>query len=181
MIDDEFFGSVEFITTTGLVPWGDPGEFVLPARGIASTFDEEWAGEISLKLILATEVVNQGECLFEVCDADSGTLEAMYAGIFDREGETREELDIEPGWNNIIFIEAMEIVPEFWHTTLAVQLVETAVATFASEGLIVTGEAALDLSKEQWRKLGFKRTAGTGFVFRDNLRVNPYGKGDRGT
>ena len=38
-------------------------------------------------------------------------------------------------------------------------------ALFASEGLVVAVEAGLDLTIEEWKRLGFVRIAGTGFVF----------------
>jgi len=178
MPKEEFLGTVEFTVTAGMVPWGDPGEYVLSAKGTANALDEngaeETAGEITLKLIRATEAVNHDENLFDVCDADSATLEAMYAAMFDVKGEPKEELDIEPGWNNILFVEAMAAEPEFRETTVAVQVIETAIATFCSDGLAVAVEDALDFSIDEWRQLGFKRIGDTGFVFRDNLRLNPY-------
>jgi hypothetical protein len=54
------------------------------------------------------------------------------------------------------------------------QAIETALAMFASEGLVVAVEEGLELSIEEWKRLGFMRIAETGLVFRDQLKVNPY-------
>ena len=70
----------------------------------------------------------------------------------------------------------MKIEPDFRSTPLIVQLIETAMAMFCPEGLIVALEESLDLTVAEWRRLGFKRIAGSGFVLRDQLRVNPYEK-----
>jgi len=178
MSDEEFFGTVNFSVSAGLVPWGDPSEYVHAVTGkalaLSDSGSEEDAGEITLKLVSATEAVNRGENLYDVCDADSSTLEAIYATLFDTKGEAKDELDIEPGWNNLLFIEAVKIEPEYQATSLRVQLIKTAIAMFCPEGLIVAFEDSLDLAVEDWRQLGFKRIAESPFVFRDQLRVNPY-------
>ena len=174
----EFEGTVEFAMTTGTVPWGDPSEYVHAIEGTALAFmdgdAEEEAGQITLRLVSVTEAVNRGEDLFIVCDADSAVLEAAYCALFDKTGETKEDLDIEPGWNNLLYIESEEVEPEYDDTTLAVRLIETAIAIFCSDGLVIAVEEAFDLTIEEWRELGFKRIAESEFVFRDQLRVNPY-------
>ena len=54
------------------------------------------------------------------------------------------------------------------------QLIRTVIAVFASDGLVVAVEKALELSVDAWRELGFRRIAGSPFVYADQLRVNPY-------
>jgi ribosomal protein S18 acetylase RimI-like enzyme len=178
MARDEFIGTVEFALSAGTVPWSDPGEYVHEITGKAVAFidgdAEEEAGEITMRLVSVTEAVNRGEDLHEVCDADSAVLEAAYWAVFDENGETKDELDIEPGWNNLLYIEGVEIEPEYRNTRLAVRLIETAIVIFCSDGLVIAVEEAFDLTIEEWRELGFKRIAGSEFVFRDQLRINPY-------
>jgi hypothetical protein len=178
MNDKEFFGTVDFSVSAGLVPWGDPGEYVHTVTGTAIVLQdvevEDEAGEITLKLVSATEAMNQGEGLYDVCDADSAILEAIYATLFNANGESKEDLDIEPAWNNLLFIDDVNISQGYENTSLRVQLIETSIAMFCPEGLIVAVEESLDLTVEDWRQLGFKRIADSPFVFRDQLRVNPY-------
>jgi hypothetical protein len=178
MSHEDFYGSINFSVSAGLVPWGDPSEYVHKVTGkiiaYSETDEEIEAGEIVLRVASATEATNQGEDLFEVCDADSAVLEGIYAALFDRSGETKEELDIEPGWNNLVFLEKVDIDPEHGQTSLNIQAIETALAMFAAEGLVVADEEGLELTIEEWKRLGFVRIAGTRFVFRDQLKVNPY-------
>ncbi|MHC4404105.1 MAG: hypothetical protein ACYTG0_30995 [Planctomycetota bacterium] len=177
MAKDEFEGSVRFVMTASTVPWEDPGQYVHDIAGTALAFTdsdaEEEAGRITFRLVSVTEVVNRGEDLYVVCDADSAVLEAAYCALFNENRETKEELDIEPGWNSLVYIESVEVEPEYQETTLAVRLIETAIAIFCSDGLVIAVEEAFDLTIEEWRQLGFKRIAGSEFVFRDQLRVNP--------
>jgi hypothetical protein len=86
MSDDEFLGIVEFSVSAGLVPWGDPSEYAHTVTGKALDLDENEVGTITLKLVSATEAENQGEPLYEVCDADSATLEAIFATSMGIEG-----------------------------------------------------------------------------------------------
>jgi len=174
MTDKEFFGTVEFSVSAGLVPWGDPGEYVHTVTGKAFDLNENEVGTITLKLVSTTEAENQGERLFDVCDADSAILEAVYATLFDANGETKDELDIEPGWNNLLFVDAVEIQPGHEETSLRVQLIKTGIAMFCPEGLIFADEDSLNLTVDEWRQLGFRRIAESHFVYRDQLKVNPY-------
>ncbi len=178
MNDKNFLGTVEFSVSAGLVPWSDPGEYVHTITGTAIALqdleDEHEVGEVTLRLVSATEAMNQGEGLYDVCDADSAVLESIYATLFDAKGETKEDLDIEPGWNNLLFIDDVNTAQEYESTSLRIQLIETSIAMFCPEGLIVAVEESLDLTVEDWRRLGFKRIADSPFVFRDQLRVNPY-------
>jgi hypothetical protein len=176
MSDNGFLGVVNFSVSAGLVPWSDPGEYVHTVTGKALDLNEDEVGTITLRLVSATEAENRGEQLFEVCDADSAILEAVYATLFDSNGETKDDLDIEPGWNNLLFVEDVKIKPAYQNTTLRVQLIETGIAMFCPEGLIVAGEDSLELAVEEWRQLGFRRIAESPFVFRDQLKVNPYGE-----
>lgn len=182
MNSNEFTGTVEFSVSAGIMPWHDPGEYVQAVTGrafaVTDLGDEQEAGEITLKLVCATEATNRGVRLLDVCDADSEILEAVYATLFDANEEVAEELDIEPGWNNLVFIEGVNIAPEYADTSLRVQLIETSIATFGPDGIIVAVEEALDLTVDDWRQLGFKRIADSPFVYRDQLKVNPYRKAE---
>ena len=174
MSHEQFYGTVNFSVSAGLIPWGDPGEYVHAVTGRALGPNENEVGTLTLKLVSATEAEIQGERLLEVCDADSAILEAIYATLFDAKGETRDDLDIEPGWSNLVFVETVEIEPGYEQTSLRVQLIETGIAMFCPEGLIVAREDALNLTVDEWRQLGFRRIAESPFVFRDQLKVNPY-------
>lgn len=183
MNSNEFNGKVEFSVSARIMPWHDPGEYVQAVTGralaVTDIGDELEAGEISLKLVCATEATNRGVRLIDICDADSAILEAVYTTLFDANEEVAEELDVEPGWNNLVFIDGVKIATEYANTSLRVQLIETSIATFGPDGIIVAVEEDLDLTVDEWRQLGFKRIAGSSFVYRDQLKVNPYRKPGR--
>ena len=178
MTDEDVIGTIEFSVSPGLMQWVEPCEFVHTVTGTIVAhpdMDEDIeVGEIVLRVVLAAEAIDRGEDLYDVCDVDSCLLEGIYAALFDRNGETKKELDIEVGWNNLVLVEKVEIDSRFRQTTLGVQAIETALAMFASQGLVVAVEDWLDLSIEQWKQLGFVRVAGTTLVFRDQLRRNLY-------
>ncbi len=178
MDDKEVFGTVDFSVSAGLTPWGDPGEYVHTIKGTVIVLQdpegEDEAGVITLRLLSATEAMNRGEGLHEVCDADSAELEAIFVTLFDDHEEAKEDLDIEPGWNNLLLIDDVKIAPEYEDTALRVRVIETSIAMFCPEGLVVAVEESLPLTVEEWRRLGFKRIADSPFIFRDQLRVNPY-------
>ena len=176
MSNYEFSGTVNFTVSAGLVPWGDPGEYVHTVTGKALDLNEDEVGTITLKLVSTTEAENRGENLYDVCDADSALLEAVYATLFDVNGEAMDELDIEPGWNNLLFVDAVEIKSGYEKSSLRVQLIETGIAMFCPDGLIVAVEDSMELTVEEWRRLGFRRIAESHFVFRDQLKLNPYDK-----
>lgn len=178
MTSDEVFGRVDFSVSSGLLPWDAPSEFVHRVTGkiicYSDTDEEVEAGEIVLRVVSATEATSKGEDLYDICDAEYAVLEGVYASLFERSGETKEELDIVPGWSDLVFLEKVDVCPEFRQTKIMVQTIETALAMFASEGLVVAVEQGLELNIEEWKRLGFVRIAGTGFVFREQLKVNPY-------
>ncbi len=67
MAYDEVFGRVDFSVSTGLVPWGDPSEYVHTVSGkiiaYSETDEEIEAGEIVLRVVSVTEATNTGEDL----------------------------------------------------------------------------------------------------------------------
>jgi len=103
----------------------------------------------------------------------SGELEAAYAALFDDNDQFREELEIE-AWHNLLFIALVDINDKFAHTNLRAQAIESAIAVYGSTSLIVANQDSLNLSVDEWLQLGFKKIAGTEFVYRDNCQRNPY-------
>jgi hypothetical protein len=151
---EEFVGRVEFSVSVGIMPWYDPAEYVHEVIGkafdVSDSGDELEAGEITLKLVSATEATNREIRLLDVCDADSGTLEAIYSTLFDATEQLVEELDIEPSWNDLIFIDDLNIDPKYAGTSLRVQLIETSLATFGPNAIVVAVEDSLALTIEDW-------------------------------
>ena len=169
-----FVGSVDFLTSATLMPWSDPGEYVHEVTGRALDVDDEEVGTIRLKFVSSTEAENRGLRLLDVFDSESSLLEAVFSTLFDTQGEPREKLDIELAWNNLLFVDEVQIQPEYESSSARVALIETSAAMFCPSGLVVAEEESLELSVEDWRQLGFKRIANSPFVFRDQMKMNPY-------
>ncbi len=131
-------------------------------------------GTIDLKLVSTTEATNKGVDLLMVCDADSTILTSVYSTLFDANGEEREELEISPGWNDLLLIENITMPTRDEISSRRVQLIEAAIATFCTAGIVVADEPSLELGIEEWRLLGFKRIVESPFVYRDQTRLNPY-------
>ena len=53
-------------------------------------------GAIKLLRVLAVAAYDAGLPLIDVCDAHSDYLVAVYEAIFDKDGEPKPELEIEP-------------------------------------------------------------------------------------
>lgn len=185
MDESSVFTSVDFAFSASGAPWDDHEQFVHDITGtircIVDDTDEVAAGTITVLKVSAVEAINKGLALYELFDAHSQFLEAAYVAIFDGEGEAREELEIEPGWDDILILSDFEIRPEFRNRGVLVEAFEAAIAVFASQGIVVAAMESerhdfvgLDLTVEEWRRLGFIRIAGSQFVFRDNCKFNPY-------
>ena len=52
---------------------------------------------------------------------------------------------------------------------------ETLVWPFCPGGVVTAYSSVLDLSAEEWGRLGFRRIAGSEVVHRDNTARDPYG------
>jgi hypothetical protein len=179
---DRFFGNVRFSVEASLKPWNrDPDQFTLEISGeiwaiVDSSDTDRKVGSIRLELILVTEAINQGVPLYDVFDAHSGDIEAVYADLFGEDEEPKDEFCIEPGWQNLLHLVSVTADDTFRATTIRVQAVDTAIAAFGSRAIIVAYKREVEFSDDEWKRLGFVNAAGTSLVFRDNQSKNPYGR-----
>ena len=183
MTEYPYLASVEFSVSVPATPWDDYEFFTLEIDGtmivVLGDTEEAEAGTVKLLRVQVTEAVNRGFDLFEVCDAYSDFLVTLYSALFHKGSETKDELEIEPAWDDLLVLVGYEVEPRY--RKLIVEAFETAIAAFGSQGIVAAareGEeysfVGLDLTVEEWRRLGFKRIAGSQFVFRDNCCTNPY-------
>ncbi len=56
---------------------------------------------------------------------------------------------------------------------MLLQILETTIATFATQGLIVARMNTLNVGDNEWTACGFEDVPGTAIVFRDNVRLLP--------
>lgn len=170
--------SIDFSISVPMLPWAHEC-YVQEITG--AIINDAKIGEIKLLKIHVAKAMNDRMDLLDICDAHSGYLESLYHAVFNGKGETRPELEIEPSWDDVLVLWEFEIPTELRHAGVVVQAFETAITAFGATDLVVAainGEQydfiGLDLTVDEWRRLGFKRIAGSQFAFRDNGCLNPY-------
>ena len=186
--DYPYICSVDFQLSVPALPWYeyDPDFYVQEitgtVRAMISDTEEVQAGTIKVLKVNVSQAANDRVPLFDVCDAHSDFLAALYGALFENELETKPELEIEPCWNELLVLWEFDMPTQFRDADGVVCAFETAIATFGAMDLVAAameGESyrrfvGLDLAVDEWRRLGFKRIAGTQFAFRDSCRKNPY-------
>jgi hypothetical protein len=178
------FSHVDLRVPAPLPPLDASEMFVIEVTGtiqvvIEGSDEFKPAGTIKLLKVLAVAAYDAGTPLRDVCDSHTDFLVAAYHAIFDKDGEAKAELEIEPGWSDMLVLWEFDVPLAFRHG-LALAF-EAAIAALGSLSLVVAAIEkqegnfiGLELTAEEWRQLGFRRVAGTQFAFRDNCRVNPY-------
>jgi len=177
-----FHGDVIFTAKAELKPWSDQpddytsaidGKIVAYVRN--SSGDEgthEDAGSLKMVLVHTVEAVNNRTSLVHVFDATQ-LLTDVYEVLMDSEGEIKDELDVEPGWHNVLVLTEATIDKRFEATHLLAQAIDTAGATLCSSGLVVTHRDVLaQVAKEDIERLGFREIE-DGYLLRDNQCKHP--------
>lgn len=173
---------VQFSLSSGRPPWDYPEAFLseIECTIVASLSDQERkVGRIELLWLHAAEAINQGFRLREVCDAHSDLLYETCCAVLTKDEDVRPALDLEAGWHNLLFIWEFEIEPEF--RDILADAVQSAIFTFGEQSLILAAQnrddarfIGIDLTVDEWRKLGFVKIAKTQFVVCDRCSKNPY-------
>lgn len=178
----ERVGAINFSLEPGLKPWeGDPDEYYVPVFGkiVVCTGDdanpdrEATVGDLQLVVVKMCEAVNDRVILQQVCDAHSEELLEIYSAIFDAEGDAKEELRLECLPCDIVYLESVSLKPKYRSSALLLRVLETTIATFASQGLVVAHMNTLNQKHNEWSTCGFEVVPGTSIVFRDNVRLLP--------
>jgi hypothetical protein len=148
--------------------------------GMVSDIEEAELGTITLLKVSACEACNQKISLAEICDSHSDFLLSIYATIFDAStDEPKDELEIEPGWVDLLVLLDFTIKPEYRTRAILTSAFQAAISLLGPRDLIVAAMEGADytglqLTKDEWKALGFVRIAGSQFVFRDSACLNPY-------
>jgi hypothetical protein len=176
---------VEFSVAVSGAPWDDSEQFIHEVTGkihyMTDDGDELEIGQIKVLKISEAEATNRNESLYDVFDSHSQFLVWAYQAIFDEDGDTKPELGIEAGYQDILVLWEFEVQPDFRHQGVVVSAFEAAIAFFAPMGLIVAARVSdehrvvgLDLTVDEWKQLEFVRIADSPFVFRDGCMLSPY-------
>lgn len=176
--------SIRFVAEDVAANWDYEEAFVTEVTGtilgMVSETEEEEFGTITLLKVSACEACNRQFSLALICDAHSDFLLSVFSAMFDPDtDDTKPDLEIEPGWNDLLVLWGFDVKPEFRKDSVVTKAFQTAMNFLGPRDLIVAamdGEhfIGLELTIEEWRELGFVKVAGSQFVFRDSACNNPY-------
>jgi predicted N-acetyltransferase YhbS len=128
------------------------------AASSAELFDpDEPIGRARVAIILANEVVDQGEDLVEVLDADSSELEAL-SGVFFEGGELQDRFSDTAVGQNLLFIADVAVDDDWAGRNLDLALVRRLCDTLGSGCALAVMEYETDAEREHWGRMGFQVT-----------------------
>jgi hypothetical protein len=158
----DYRGGVQFSVYSSLKPWDyDVEEFLLTVTGkIEAIPDRDEggavpAGELKLLIVKMAEAIKADVPISGVCDCHSADLEEVWSTLFE-DNQFKEEFDLQSPNGDLLYLDDISLMPEYESTPLYYQAIETAIATFASRGLVVAYKAVFKNDAKHWRKLGFK-------------------------
>src|SRR5205814_1960619 len=125
-------------------------------------------GELKLLVIKLAEAVNDGASVCEICDCHSSDLEELYCDLFE-DNDFKMELSFDGPLSELLYLDGVSLEPAYKQGDLLYQAIETAIAMFASNGVVVSYKSVLDIGPEGWQRLGFVAVPGTDLFVRDNF------------
>jgi hypothetical protein len=138
---------------------GDGDASAGPDAGLdGGLFDpDEPVGRARVAIILANEVVNQGEDLVEVLDADSSDLGAL-SGVFFEGGELQDRFSDTAVGQNLLFVSDVQIDDGWNGRNLDLALVRRLCDTLGSGCALAVMEYEAEAEREHWERMGFQVT-----------------------
>ena len=171
-------GSVVFTHAMALKPWERAAEkYVTEITGKIVVWrgnDEDALGgtvaQMTLRVIKMAEALRHTVHLFEVLDSHG--LDSLYSVVFEEDGVFRPDVEVEAHYGDLLVIENVRLKPEFESTALRHQAVETAIATFASAGVVLIRKRVLRVEAEAWVDRGYIELPADDYLLRDNWRLH---------
>lgn len=174
MKPEEIGGSIEFRFQVPLVPWsGNPENYIAEVEGditISADSDDapdEKVGAIKLVVVKLAQALQNGVSLAFILDCES--IESLYRKLFERDGEFRPTLGIMAPYGDLLVIEDVQLDPRLDDAAFCNQVIETAVATFASVGVVVLPKRLVPGQNLQDRD--YVGLRGSDYAVRDNYRM----------
>jgi hypothetical protein len=186
--DFEVIGGISYSFSTGFLPWSEPEEFVVTVKGeiVGSVYrgdgDEPiesnvQLGQLELWHVMLSQAVNNRRRFFDVFEGHSDLLASVHEAIFEPGSyDTKPELELEPSWENLLYLQSIEVAPKYRETSLVADALESAIATFCPSGIVVTDAEDLGLTSKEIFLLALNKVPGTDFFYRDTCCVNPHRK-----
>lgn len=171
---EKHFGSITFRTRVPLSPWDRDSEFYASkAKGRISVLSKDCTQSIRVGTIRA-QVVKLAEALHdnaELCWVlDAFGLEEIYEPLFDGDGRFVPDLNIEAEYGDLLVIENITIDRHFDDAVFRQQIIETAIATFASVAVVLIKKKLLGLGAKNRFLKGYQPLEGTSYLVRDNRK-----------
>ena len=169
-------GTVVFTLGARLCPWKiDPEKYVIEITGDIMVWatdegPERKAGTIKLAVIKLSEARCHGVKLYHVLD--SYDIEEIYPHLFEKDGVFLPDLPLEAPYSDLLLIEDVQLDPRFEKTDLRKQTIETAIASFASAGIVLVKKDVLRLEEIAADELGYWDLLFEDYLLRDNFRQN---------
>jgi hypothetical protein len=138
---------------------GDADASVGPDAGPGGgLFDpDEPIGRARVAIILANEVVNRGEDLMEVLDADSSELETL-CGVFFEGGDLQDRFTDDAVGQNLLYVVDVVIDNAWADRNLDLALVRRLCDTLGSGCALAVMEYETEAEREHWERMGFQVT-----------------------
>lgn len=169
-------GTVVFALGARLCPWKiDPEKYVIEITGDIMVWSqdegpERKAGQIKLAVVKLCEAKSRGVKLYHVLD--SYDIEEIYPHLFQSDGVFLPDLPLEAPYGDLLLIEDIQLEPRFEKTDLRNQAIETAIASFASAGIVLVKKDVLGLEEMAAIELGYWDLLFEDYWLRDNFRQN---------
>jgi hypothetical protein len=136
---------------------------------------EAIAGRIALDHLDLVRAETTGENVHDICDADSGGWEAVYAALFEPAldfAEIRGDFKFNDPINHLLFLYRSVFHPVLrdWESFI----LDHVATLFGEDSALVMWKKETDLSDRELARLGFRIVAGHDLLFRPNMLRHEY-------
>ena len=137
----------------GFVSWFE----IRLVKHVAADDSELRTGTARAARIHVGEVINAGETLYDVLDADSGELERLHAVFLD-EGGFRDEFRQGAG-NDLLYLSHVTLEPRWQDRNVELAFMRRLCDTLGQGCEIAVVPSESDAEAARWERMGFQRLA----------------------
>jgi hypothetical protein len=136
-------------------------------------------GRMCADQLLLRAAADDGEDLIGICDNDSGSMVDLFTSLFDDDYLFQAEFGVDENTDHVLFLWKSTFHPKL--RPYQAGILNTLPEMLGNDSAMVMRRNACDLDETELVDLGFKRIAGTEFLFRhlaymnEFTRVNPKG------
>ncbi len=156
--DDQYINPV----TVEVLGWGTDGS-------------EHLIAKLAIDHLDLTRAATAGVSVYNICDADSSGWEAVYS-ILLQPGQYFDELKSELNFDEPIF-DILFLYCSIFHPSMdrwRMFIIDHAARLLGESSAMVMWENTTEIPPSDLARLGFRRIAGTGLLFRPNMLVDDY-------